>query len=63
MMEPLDICNNPGPLRRFAGVGAAAGIGVDALVRGRRTIYESPRRGARLDVMPLLNGVRVSLRF
>ena len=52
----------------YGGIGAGIGVGVDALIEGRRVIYarsNSPR--ARLTIAPLLSerrkGVVVSLRL
>lgn len=53
----------------LGAVGAAAGMGIDALVRGRKTIYEgpgstSPRALRAVPVFsPRVKGVRVSMRF
>jgi hypothetical protein len=65
-MEPWDVCNDAGPIVRFGAFGAGIGIGIDALIRGRRTVYEA-RGSSRLDFAPLLGrgagGVQVSVRF
>ena len=34
-----------------AGIGAAIGVGIDALVKGRKTIYQSDSKGARRVVI------------
>jgi hypothetical protein len=40
--EPRENCrDDAGPIARIAALGAAIGIGIDALVRGRKTIYEA----------------------
>jgi hypothetical protein len=67
MMEPWDICNDPGPLFRIGAIGAGIGIGVDALIRGRTTIYEAAHGSTRLHAAPIIGphtaGVRVSVSF
>jgi hypothetical protein len=66
LTEPWEICNDPGPLFGVGAIGAGAGIAIDALIRGRRTIYETPR-GARLHVAPLIGrharGLQISVVF
>ena len=67
-MEPWDVCRrNVGAMAKFAALGAGIGIGVDALIRGRRTIYEAPRQSTQLRVAPILargaRGVQVSVDF
>jgi hypothetical protein len=51
----------------FAGAGAAAGAGIDALIVRRQVIYERPASGGSVSVAPLLGrgrrGVAVSVRF
>jgi hypothetical protein len=52
--EPWENCNaDVGPMVRIGAIGAAAGIGIDALIRGRRTIYGGDR-GASVRVAPVL---------
>ena len=67
LMEPWDVCNNPGSIAQTGALGAGIGIGVDALIRGRRTIYTARTGTAHLQVIPLLgtrsHGVRVSVSF
>ena len=42
-MEPLEVCRNDvGSMVKLGALGAGIGIGVDALIRGRKTIYERP---------------------
>jgi hypothetical protein len=54
LMEPWENCRDDvGPMVRIGAVGAGIGIGIDALIRGRKTIY----------VAPNARGVRVSFRF
>lgn len=66
--EPWENCRDDvGPILRIAAVGAGIGIGVDALIRGRRTVYEAPRAAARLSVAPVVArraaGLHVALSF
>jgi hypothetical protein len=67
LMEPWEVCNNPGSIAQTGALGAGIGIGVDALIRGRRTIYGARPDAARLHVTPLAGtrgrGVQVSLSF
>ena len=68
LTEPWENCRDDiGPMLRIGAIGAAAGIGIDALIRGRRTIYESDRGAARLRLAPLLGrqtkGLQLSLAF
>ena len=65
--EPWENCRDDvGPILRIAAIGAGAGIGIDALIRGRRTIYEAPR-STRLHVVPIAArgaaGLSVSVSF
>ena len=50
-----------------AGIGAAAGAGIDAMVGGRTRIYASPRKTSGVTLSPLLakdrRGALVSVRF
>jgi hypothetical protein len=52
---------------RIGALGAGIGIGVDALIRGRTTIYEAASSSARLQAAPIVApgavGLRVSLGF
>lgn len=66
--EPWENCRDDvGPVLKIAAVGAGIGIAIDALVRGRKTIYEAGRGSARLSVAPLAGrrtaGLRVALTF
>jgi hypothetical protein len=51
----------------FAGMGAAAGVGIDALITRKQTIYRKNSRPSKLTVSPLVGrgrrGVAVSVRF
>lgn len=67
LMEPWEVCfDNVGPLAAFGAIGAGAGIGIDALIRGQRTIYAAPGR-TEIDAMPLFvkrgGGLQVSVSF
>jgi hypothetical protein len=50
-----------------AGIGAAIGAGIDALLKGGGVLYRWPRRTSRLTLSPLVGtdrpGVLVSVRF
>ena len=54
-----------GPVLSMAGLGAAVGIGVDALIQGRKVIYEGS--GLSVQVRPLVApggvGIRVSVQL
>ena len=54
-----------GPMLRIGAIGAGIGIGIDALIRGRRTIYEAG--STRLLAAPIVarraRGLQVSLSF
>jgi hypothetical protein len=68
-LEPWENCRDDvGPMLRIGALGAAVGIGVDALIRGRHTIYEASSPGAtRLRATPILagsgGGLQVSISF
>ena len=64
-MEPWRNCvDDVGPMLRIGAIGAAIGIGVDALIR--KTIYETAS-GSRLDAAPLVAhrgaGLKLSVSF
>jgi hypothetical protein len=66
-MEPWEVCTgNPGSIVRLGLIGAGIGAAVDALIRRRVTIYETPD-GASLHAAPIISrdtkGVRLSLTF
>jgi hypothetical protein len=68
LTEPWENCRDDvGPMVRIGAVGAGIGIGVDALIRGRKIIYEATPRAPRLDVMPFVGrhagGLQLSLSF
>lgn len=67
-MEPWENCRDDvGPMFRIGAVGAGVGIGIDALIRGRRTIYEAAQPSIGLHAAPILarhaRGLQVSLSF
>ena len=51
----------------FAGMGAAAGVGIDALLTRRQVIYQNPGFGSKVSVSPLFRhgrlGAAVSVKF
>ena len=51
----------------FAGMGAAAGVGIDALIARRQVIYQKPGGGSRVSIAPLFGhgcrGAAVSVKF
>jgi hypothetical protein len=66
--EPWANCRDDvGPIARIGAIGAGVGIGIDALIRGRTTIYEAGRPSVRLDARPMLGprtrGFTVSVTF
>jgi hypothetical protein len=68
LTEPWENCRDDvGPMFRIGAVGAGVGIGIDALVRGRRTIYEAAPGSTRLRAAPIVvrhaRGLQVSLSF
>lgn len=68
LMESWEICrSNVGPTLRIGALGAGIGIAVDALIRGRKTIYEPARGSTRLHAAPVVGhraaGMQVSISF
>ena len=66
--EPWRNCRDDvGPMFRIGAVGAGLGIAIDALIRGRRTIYEAAPGSTRLHVTPIAGrhagGLRISVGF
>lgn len=60
--EPWENCRDDiGPLLRFGALGAGIGMGVDALIRGQRTIY--PQRTNGLHAAPVVGRHRAGLQF
>jgi hypothetical protein len=43
-----------GAIAVYAGLGAAVGVGIDALITRRHVIYEQPSRSAALSFAPIL---------
>jgi hypothetical protein len=67
LTEPWENCRDDvGPMFRTGAIGAGIGIGIDALIRGRKTIYEASG-STRLHAAPIVGrraaGLRVSLTF
>jgi hypothetical protein len=61
--EPWENCRDDGgPMLRIGAIGAGAGIGIDALIRGRRTIYEA-HDGTIVRVTPILGGAVRALQL
>jgi hypothetical protein len=52
---------------RMGAIGAGIGIGVDALIRGRKTVYETTTGSPRLTATPFagpgVQGFQLSLSF
>jgi hypothetical protein len=68
LTETWENCRDDvGPMFRIGAIGAGVGIGIDALIRGRRTIYEAARGATRFRAAPIVarhaGGLQVSLRF
>lgn len=42
----------------YGGIGSAIGVGVDAMIRSDRVIYEAPRHSAGIRVMPIVSAER-----
>jgi len=66
--EPWENCRDDvGPMFRIGAVGAGIGIAIDALIRGRRTIYEAAPGSTRLHLAPIVarhaGGLRIALSF
>jgi hypothetical protein len=68
LTEPWRNCRDDvGPMLRIGALGAGIGIGIDALIRGRRTIYEGDPGSASLTAAPFVSrragGVHIALSF
>jgi hypothetical protein len=68
LTETLGNCaDDVGPIFRIGAIGAAVGIGIDALIRGRKTIYEAPHSSTRLRATPIVarhaGGLQISFSF
>ena len=67
LTETWENCrDDAGPMLKIGAIGAGIGIGIDALIRGRRTIYEASG-STRLSAAPIVTrharGLQVSLSF
>ena len=68
LTEPWENCRDDvGPMLRIGAIGAGVGIGIDALIRGRRTIYDAAQGSPRLHAAPIVGrhagGLQVTLNF
>ena len=68
LTEPWENCRDDvGPMVRIGAIGAGIGIGIDALIRGRKTIYEARPGSARLQALPLVGrhagGLQIAVSF
>ena len=68
LTETWENCRDDvGPMLRIGAIGAGVGIGIDALIRGRRTIYEAAPGSIRLQAAPIVGrdagGLRISVSF
>ena len=68
LTEPWENCrDDAGPMFRIGAVGAGIGIAIDALIRGRRTIYEAAPGSTRLHVSPIVGrhtkGFQIAVSF
>jgi hypothetical protein len=66
--EPWANCRDDvGPMLKIGALGAGIGIAIDALIRDRRTLYESADGSSRLLAAPIVGrrgaGLRLSLIF
>jgi hypothetical protein len=67
-MEPWENCRDDvGPMFLIGATGAGIGAGIDALIRGRRTLYEAPKASARVHAVPIIGrhaaGFNLSFSF
>jgi hypothetical protein len=68
MTEPWENCRDDvGPMLKIGAIGAGVGIGIDALIRGRKTIYDAAPGSTRLRAAPIVTrhtrGLQVSFSF
>jgi hypothetical protein len=68
LTEPWEICRDDfGSMFRIGAIGAGVGTGIDALIRGRRTVYETTPGSTRLHATPIIarhgGGLQVSISF
>lgn len=66
--EPWENCRDDiGPMVKIGALGAGIGIAIDALIRGRRTIYEAAPGTTRLHASPILGrhtrGLQIAVSF
>jgi hypothetical protein len=64
LTEPWENCRDDvAPMFRIGALGAGIGIGIDALIRGRRTIYENAQGSTRLHAAPIVARHAAGLQF
>jgi hypothetical protein len=68
LTETWENCRDDiGPMLRIGAIGAGIGIGIDALIRGSKTIYEAASGATQVHAAPIVGhrtaGLQVSLRF
>ena len=68
LTEPWENCRDDvGPMLGVGAIGAGVGVGIDALFRGKRTIYDAASGSTRLHVAPIVarhaRGLQVSVSF
>jgi len=68
MSEPWRNCRDDvGPMLRIGALGAGIGMGIDALIRKRETVYSGDAASTHVYVAPIVapraRGLQVSLRF
>ena len=68
LTETWENCRDDvGPMLRIGAIGAGVGIGIDALIRGRKTIYDAENKTTRLFAAPIVGrktrGLQLSLSF
>jgi hypothetical protein len=66
--EPWRNCrDDAGPIALFAAIGAGIGIGIDALIQPRVTVFQSKDGSTRLEAAPIVGreagGARLTLAF
>jgi len=68
LTETWENCRDDvGPMLRIGAIGAGVGIAIDALIRGRRTIYEAAPGATQLHAAPIVTrrarGLQLSVSF
>ena len=64
MSEDSDtLADHWGWVSLFAGLGAGTGLGIDAVIPGRRIIYERAKRAGLYSVSPMLTATRRGVRM